>query len=74
MNPKNFNLSDLGMLLLSVADNLLVLHNVLGERYGNDPACEGVYAVWANLRWVAEEMTDQIGSLPEAMLEQAMGK
>ena len=74
MNPKNFNLSDLGMLLLSVTDNLLILHNVLGERYGNDPACEGVYAVWANLHWVAEEMTDQIGRLPETMLEQAMRK
>lgn len=74
MNPKNFNLSDLAMLLLSATDNLLVLHNVLGEKYGNDPACEGVYAVWANLRWVAEEMIDQIDRLPEGMLEQTMRK
>lgn len=74
MNPKEFSLEDLGALLLCATDNLLVLHNALGERYGNDPACEGVYAVWANLRWVAEEMTDQIGRLPPEMLEKAKGK
>lgn len=74
MNPKEFDLEDLGALLLCATDNLLILHNVLGERYGNDPACEGVYAVWANLRWVAEEMTDQIGRLPPEMLEKAKGK
>lgn len=68
MNPKEFDLEDLSALLLCAINNLLVLHDALDDEFGNNPACEGVYSVWAQLRWIADEMSNQIVRLTPEML------
>lgn len=68
MDPKKFDLEDLSALLACAVDNLLVLHNALEDRCGNDPAYEGLYSVWAQIHWIAGEMNDQISKLsPESI-------
>lgn len=68
MNPKEFDLEDLIALLRCTINNLLVLHDALDDQIGCTPACEGVYSVWAQLHWIADEMGDQIVRLTPEML------
>lgn len=68
MNPKEFDLEDLSALLRCAINNLLVLHDALDAEVGSNPACDGVYSVWAQLRWIADEMSDQIARLTPEML------
>lgn len=74
MDPKKFDLEDMSALLTCTVDNLLVLHNALEDRCGNDPAYEGLYSVWAQLHWIAGEMNDQISKLPPEAISAAAPK
>lgn len=70
-----YDLEDLAVLLACACDNLLLIHTGIEYRSMDERSILNViFAAYANLRWLAEQIQNEIDKLPHELVSKAGGK